>query len=162
MYYQCIFMNKLATRKVDRQRRILEIVHERAVATQTELKEILKREEVEVDQGTLSRDIRELGLVRAATETGFRYAPIEEVAPVIPARSRMLVGRFVKSASKSRNLVVVRTDPGNAQAVGLAIDHLAWPEVVGTIAGDDTLLVVVDERVPAARVVKKILELREK
>lgn len=154
-------MNKLATRKADRQRRILEIVHARAVATQGELKEILKGDEIEVDQGTLSRDIRELGLVRVATETGFRYSPVEEATPVVPVRSQKLVGRLVKTVRKSRNLVVVRTDPGNAQAVSLAIDHLAWPEVVGTVAGDDTLLVVVDERVPAARIAKKILELGE-
>lgn len=155
-------MNRLATRKADRQRRILEIVHARTVATQGELKELLKADEIEVDQGTLSRDIRELGLVRVAAETGFRYSSVEEASPVVPVRSQRLVGRFVKSARKSRNLVVVRTDPGNAQAVSLAIDHLAWPEVVGTVAGDDTLLVVVEERASAARVAKKILELGER
>ncbi len=162
MYYTSIFMNKVATRKADRQRKILELVHARAVATQGELKDLLKADGIEVDQGTLSRDIRELGLVRVATETGFRWSPVEEATPIVPVRSQKLVGRFVKDVRKSRNLVVVRTDPGNAQAVSLAIDHLAWPEVVGTVAGDDTLLVVVEERVSAARVVERILELRER
>lgn len=162
MYYYRILMNQLAVRKAERQRRILEIVHARPVATQTELKEILKGDGIEVDQGTLSRDIRELGLVRVGTETGFKYAPVEEISPVVPVKSTKLVGRLVKSAVKSGNLIVVKTDPGNAQAVSLAIDHLAWPEVIGTVAGDDTLIIVVRERVPAAKVVEKILELRER
>jgi transcriptional regulator of arginine metabolism len=149
-------------KKADRQRRILELVHEHEVATQTELQQLLKQDGIEVDQGTVSRDIRELGFVRVPTPDGFKYAPVEEASPVVPMRSEKLAGRLVKSAEKSRNLIVLKTDPGNAQVVGLAIDKLGWREVVGTVAGDDTLLVVVREGVPASRVVKKILELREK
>ncbi len=150
---------RTAVRKADRQKRILERVREREVATQTELKEILAGEGVEVDQGTLSRDIRELGLVRISTEAGFKYAPVESATPAAPTK---LAGRLVKSAEKSGNLIVVQTGPGNAQMVSLAIDKLSWPEVLGTVAGDDTLLVVVREGHPAARVAKKILELRER
>lgn len=161
MYVKRILM-KTAVKKGDRQKRILELVRERAIATQTELKEILAGEGVEVDQGTLSRDIRELGLVRVTTEDGFKYAPVEAATPVVPATSSKLAGRLVKSAEKSGNLIVVQTGPGVASVVGLAIDKLAWPEVLGTVAGDDTLLVVVREEYSAAKVVKKILELREK
>lgn len=151
---------KTAVRKADRQRRVLELVREREVATQAELKDLLRGDGIEVDQGTLSRDIRELGLVRVPTELGFKYAPVETVSPVVPAKSAKLAGRLVRSAEKSGRLVVVHTDPGNAQAVGLALDKLAWPEVLGTVAGDDTLLVVVREDHSAARVVRRLLELR--
>lgn len=153
---------KTAVKKADRQKRILELVHEHEVATQTELQSLLRNDGIEVDQGTVSRDIHELGLVRVPTPDGWKYAPVEEASPVVPARNERLAGRLVKSAEKSKNLIVLRTDPGNAQVVGLAIDKLGWREIVGTVAGDDTLLVVVREGVPASKVMRKILELREK
>jgi transcriptional regulator of arginine metabolism len=155
-------MNVTTTRKADRQKRILEVIHEAEVATQSELKELLKSDGIEVDQGTLSRDIRELGLVRMATERGFKYALVEEYSPIVPAKSSRIVGRFVKSVAHSGHLVVVKTETGSAQTVSLAIDHLAWPEVIGTVAGDDTLLVIVREGVSAKKIEHKIQELREK
>lgn len=146
--------------KASRHREILKVVSERPVATQAELQEVLHGRGIRVDQATLSRDIRELGLVKTpAGEGGYRYAPVEEVSPVLRAKSQSLFRRFVRGIETSRNLIVIKTDPGNASAVGISIDRMGWPEVAGTIAGDDTLLVVVRESAPVRGVARKIKEL---
>lgn len=146
----------LTMKKAERQNKILELIHAHPVATQVELKALLKKEAVEVDQATLSRDLRELGLIRVSTPEGFRYASLEEVTPVARAGSRNRIQRLIKKFDVSGNLIVIRTAPGDAQAVGLAIDRSGWSEVLGTVAGDDTLLVVVGEGISANKVINKI------
>ena len=147
--------------KGERQQAILRIVHERLVGTQGELKAMLRHRGIEVDQATLSRDIRELGLVKTSLESGgFRYSLVEEVTPVIATKSHKMVASLVKSVDYSGNIVVLKTGVGDANPVGIALDRFGWPEVIGTVAGDDTLLVVVREGVPAPRVAKRILDLK--
>ncbi|MDP6957760.1 MAG: arginine repressor [Planctomycetota bacterium] len=146
----------LTMKKAERQNKILELIHAHPVATQVELKALLKKEAVEVDQATLSRDLRELGLIRVSTPEGFRYASLEEVTPVARVGSRNRIQRLIKKFDVSGNLIVIRTAPGDAQAVSLAIDRSGWSEVLGTVAGDDTLLVVVAEGVSANKVINKI------
>lgn len=156
-------MQVTASKKAERQQAVLKIVHERPIATQVELKQLLKERGIEVDQATLSRDIRELGLVKTPADGGgFRYAPVEEVSPVVHTRSSKLVAHLVKTIDWSGNLLVLKTHPGDASPVGLALDRLGWPEIVGTVAGDDTLMVVLREGVPAKRVAKRLKELRER
>lgn len=147
--------------KAERQRAILEVIAKRAVATQVELKELLKGRGVAADQATLSRDIKELGLIKVSADgTHYRYAPVEAVAPALHMKSTTLVARLVREVDWSGNLLVVKTDPGEASAVGLALDRLAWPEIVGTVAGDDTVLVVVREGTPARKLARKMLDLQ--
>jgi transcriptional regulator of arginine metabolism len=147
--------------KVDRQKAILDLVGTRALATQQELKELLKSRGIDVDQGTISRDIKELGIVKVSDDgEHYKYAPVEAVAPATHQRPAAIVARLVKKVDWSGNLLVIKTDLGEASPVSLAIDRLGWPEVVGTVAGDDTLLVVVREGVPARRVAKKMLDLK--
>lgn len=147
--------------KAERQGAILEVVAGRAVATQAELKGLLKARGIAADQATLSRDIRELGLVKASDDgIHARYAPMESVAPPVHARPGAILSRLVRKVEGSGNLVVVKTDPGEASPVGLALDRLGWPEIAGTVAGDDTLLVVVREGTPARRLAKKIMNLK--
>jgi len=146
----------LTMKKAERQNKILELIHAHPVATQVELKALLKKEAVEVDQATLSRDLRELGLIRVSTPEGFRYASLEEVTPVARVGSRNRIQRLIKKFDVSGNLIVIRTAPGDAQAVSLAIDRSGWSEVLGTVAGDDTLLVVVAEGISANKVINKI------
>jgi transcriptional regulator of arginine metabolism len=147
--------------KTERQKALLDLVARQAVSTQAELKELLKARGIEADQATLSRDIRELGLVKVS-EDGQRvhYSPVEAVAPPIHMKAIAMVARLVRKVDCSGNLLVIKTDLGEASPVSLALDRLAWPEIVGTVAGDDTLLVVVKEGVPARRLVKKILDLK--
>ncbi len=147
--------------KVERQKAILDAVGRGAVATQQELKELLKARGIEVDQATISRDIKELGLVKVSDDgVHYKYAPVEAVALHATHRPSDIVARFVRNAEASGNLLVVKTDIGEASPVSLAIDRLGWPEVLGTVAGDDTLLVVVREGVSARKLAKKILDLK--
>jgi transcriptional regulator of arginine metabolism len=148
--------------KTERQKAILDVVGKHAVATQGELKDLLRRERgIEADQATLSRDIRELALVKVSEDgTNSHYAPVESVAPPVHMKASAIVARLVRKVEASANLLVVKTDPGEASPVSLALDRLGWPEVAGTVAGDDTLLVVVREGHPARKLAKKILELK--
>ena len=147
--------------KSERQQAILKVVHGHAVPTQGELKDLLKKEGHEVDQATLSRDIKDLGLVKVPVDGGYKYALLEEASPVIPAKSSALLGRFAKAITHAGQLVVIRTDAGNASPVAEAIDHLAWHEVVGTLAGDNTVFVACKSGGAARKVAGRIVELRK-
>ena len=147
--------------KVERQKAILDVIAKQAVATQSELKELLKERGIEADQATLSRDIRELGLVKASDDGAhYRYAPVEAVSPPAGTKAATTLARLVRKIDCSGNLLVVKSDPGEAGPIGLALDRMGWSEVVGTVAGDDTLLVVVKEGVPARKLAKRILDLK--
>lgn len=142
--------------KIQRQHRILELVHAEPLATQAELQHRLRGAGVRVDQATLSRDIHELGLVKVAHNGGYRYAPVEEASPAVPQKSLAMMKRFVREVESSGNLIVIKTDTGAASPVGEALDRLSLPDILGTVAGDNTLLVVVRESVRARRVVAKL------
>ncbi len=147
--------------KIERQNALLDVIAKHAVATQAELKDRLRERGIEADQATLSRDIRELGVVKASEDGAhYRYAPVEAVAPPVHLKASAILARLVRKIESSGNLLVVKTDPGEASPVGLALDRMGWPEVVGTVAGDDTLLVVVREGTPARKLAKKILQLK--
>jgi transcriptional regulator of arginine metabolism len=122
-----------------RQGQILKIIRGRSVHTQEELAEALEAEKIQATQVTLSRDIRELGLVKTAE--GYReITALEEPADVDEARRA--VQEFLTDVRQAQNLLVLKTDPGNASSLAAALDRAAWPEVVGTLAGDDTVLVI--------------------
>jgi len=148
-----------AIRKAERQQRIVEIVREQQIATQAGLRDALAAGGVECDQGTVSRDIRELGLVKAAGDDGgYYYAVIDDVSPNVRVSRISVLRQMVRSATASGNLVVVRCGPGNASAVGEALDHLNIAEIIGTVAGDDTLLAVVREGASGKRTAEKFLK----
>ena len=147
--------------KADRQKALLDVIARQAVSTQAELKDLLKARGIDADQATLSRDIRELGLIKASDDGAhYRYAPVESVAPPAHMKASAILARLVRKIDSSGNLLVVKTDPGEASPIGLALDRMGWSEVVGTVAGDDTLLVVVKEGIPARKLAKKILDLK--
>ena len=146
--------------KTERQRKLLEVVHATPVATQGDLKRRLKGAGFAVDQATLSRDIKELGLLKIQTGTGYRYATVDEATPVIPARSTAMVGRFVNRIDQSGQLVVLKTDPGNAPAVAEALDHLGWDGVIGTVAGDNTVFIACKEGASARKIASRIGNLK--
>ena len=147
--------------KGERQKALLEVIAKDAVATQAALRDRLRKRGIEADQGTISRDIKEMGIFRVPTEDGgFRYTTAEAASPSLRSGSTAVVARWARQVEASGNLVVVKTGPGESNAVGLAIDRLRWREVLGTVAGDDTLLVVVREGIPTRRVVRKIKDLK--
>lgn len=134
--------------KSARQARIAELIERTDIASQTELAARLGDEGLVVSQGTLSKDLLELGAVRVRTAEGqFRYALLagEGTAGPVPAaltRLGRLCGELLLSAEASANLVVARTPPGAAQFFASAIDKVGWDAVLGTIAGDDTVLLI--------------------
>jgi transcriptional regulator of arginine metabolism len=132
-----------------RQARIRELIEVQPVTSQTQLAALLAEGGIEVTQATLSRDLEELGAVKLRGSDGApaSYVLPPENAPLrpaqaAPARLTRLLGDLLTSAEGSANLAVVRTPPGAAQFLASAIDKVGLPDVLGTIAGDDTLLVV--------------------
>lgn len=140
--------------KAARQKAILELLHRGPVESQEELQGFLAKRGFEAGQATLSRDIRELGLVK--TSDGYsagRGATFVE--PVLPSVSR-LVREFVVDVRLAQNLIVLKTSVGSAQPVAAAVDAEDWPEVVGTLAGDDTILVISPDNRTAQQLVRRI------
>ncbi|MFW3173052.1 arginine repressor [Geodermatophilus sp. CPCC 206100] len=132
-----------------RQARIRELIEDRPVTSQSQLAALLAESGIEVTQATLSRDLEELGAVKLRGSDGApaSYVLPPENAPLrpaqaAPARLIRLLADLLTSAEGSANLAVVRTPPGAAQFLASALDKVGLPDVLGTIAGDDTLLVV--------------------
>lgn len=123
---------------------MLEIIREQDVATQEELVEELRSRGFDVTQATVSRDIRELRLAKAATSAGtYRYeAPAGPLATDALGRVQRAFREYVTGVTFSGHLIIVKTEPGGAQAVAAALDAAELPEVAGTVAGDDAVLVI--------------------
>jgi transcriptional regulator of arginine metabolism len=138
--------------KAARHARIVEVLAGRPVRSQAELATLLHDAGVHVTQATLSRDLDELGAVKLRTPDGGlpAYVIPEDGSPLTartaddapPHRLARLMGEFLTSADASANLAVLRTPPGAAQFLASALDRAGLPDVLGTIAGDDTILVV--------------------
>jgi len=122
-----------------RQSQILKLIRQRALHTQEELAQELRVIHVPATQVTLSRDIRELGLVK--TPEGYVQGNPEPSAPAGPDVTT-LARELLRDVRAAQNLLVLRTAPANANSLAAALDRADWPEVTGTIAGDDTVLVV--------------------
>lgn len=142
--------------KRSRHARILEIIKHHRVASQEGLREILHAQGTEVTQATLSRDIRELRLVKIPDAAGSSHYSLPEEWENTPPLQTLLPTLF-QSAEGVGHFLVVKTLKGGAQAVALGIDWEEWPEVVGTLAGDDTILIIFRD-VDAVAVVKERLE----
>ncbi len=125
--------------KLARQQTIVELAHEGPLPNQHELCKLLARRGYQVTQATLSRDLTELRLVK--TPEGYILRNGDIPSEPIPAVSRV-VNEFVRDVRRAQNLLVIRTVSGGAQPVAAAIDAEGWHEVVGTVAGDDTLLII--------------------
>jgi len=124
---------------------ILSLINEKFIETQKELSAELIAMGFDVTQATVSRDIKELRLIKSQTEDG-RYRYVQSGAPGIPdtsARIRTIFSNSVVSVDYAVNNVVIKTLSGMAQAAAITLESMDWPEVVGTIGGDDTVFVVV-------------------
>ena len=137
---------------------IRDIIETQAVETQEELAEALRSRDIQVTQATVSRDIKEMMLFKVPTESGrYRYAaPQQENLTFTKNRLARLLKDNVTGVDSSENLIVVKTLPGTASLVAAGLDQSQWPEVIGTIAGDDNILVVVKPKAAVLRVVKRL------
>jgi transcriptional regulator of arginine metabolism len=142
--------------KYNRHAKILEIIEQNIIDTQEELVEKLKAAGMDVTQATISRDIKELRLAKVLTEDGrYRYAPIAQTDSVLSNRLLTIFSESFISSDYANNIAVVKTLPGMAQAAASAIDALKWPEIIGTIAGDDTIMIVCRAEKIAEEIVNK-------
>jgi transcriptional regulator of arginine metabolism len=148
----------MGVQKRFRQGQILKLLNGHPVASQDELRRQLGHLGVRVTQATLSRDLRELRLVK--TTQGYRplsAATSEESSP-IPALARALK-EFLLDIRPAQNMLVLKTPPGGAQALAAAVDSEHWKEVAGTLAGDDTVLIISTSRSAAGAIQKRIAEM---
>jgi len=144
--------------KRERQALIIQLVEAGSVSSQEDLRRLLADRGLDVTQATLSRDLRDLGLARVTTEDGVRYvvpgSRIEDASPALDAT----LAQFLASLDGVSELIVLRTLPGGAQPVAEAIDAEEWPEVLGTIGGENTILVVCRSAEARSEVMRRLRE----
>lgn len=142
--------------KTKRHRKILELIKENDISTQEELADILRAAGYNVTQATVSRDIKELALVKvSAGGDNYKYAMPPEVS-VSESRLRFMLKEFVVSYDYSENIMIIHTAPGNANAVASALDTAKWENIMGSVAGDDTILMVIKPKEAMESVAKKL------
>lgn len=143
--------------KARRQAKILELIRARSIETQEDLAAALGEVGIPVTQATISRDIKELQLNKVPTGDGrYRYALPDEANPGNWDKRRRLFTDSVLGVDSSENIIVVRALQGTAANVAYAIDYFSWPEVIGTVAGEDTVLIVVKPREATPAVLERI------
>lgn len=146
--------------KYDRHGKILQIIEEQDIETQEELAEALAHSGYEVTQATVSRDIKELRLVKVLSPGGaYKYASMDRGDSGLTDRMIRVFADSVISMDHAGNLIVIRTIIAGAQAAASAIDALNWKEIIGSIAGDDTILVVVRDDTMVEDVLKQFAKM---
>lgn len=148
--------------KTQRQQRIARLLETRAVTSQGQLVELLAEDGIVATQATVSRDLDALGAVKVRVPGGDTVYAIPQLAKDQGAPEehlRRVLGDWVAEVDRSGNLVVVRTPPGSAHVVASALDRAGLPGIIGTVAGDDTILVVASERAGGATVARRLSEL---
>lgn len=137
-----------------RRQEILRLIDKHEIKSQAALSDELEKAGIEVNQATLSRDLRDLGVVKG--KNGYELP--NTAMPTQPGHHSLWhsVTSWVLSATPAKNQLVLRTPPGGAQALGLAIDNSDLPEVIGTIAGDDTVLVICPDDRKAKALARKL------
>jgi transcriptional regulator of arginine metabolism len=144
--------------KAIRHARIKEIIENTVVETQEELAESLRKQNIEVTQATVSRDIKELMLIKIPTGDGrYRYAyPLEKNIVFSKNRMARMFQDSVIGLNYSENIIVIKTLPGTANAVASTLDYAKWPEIIGTVAGDDNILVVIKPIEAVPQILRKL------
>lgn len=143
-----------------RQVAILDIIEKQDVETQEELAEALRERGIKVTQATVSRDIKELRLLKVLTPNGaYKYATADKAENGLNERFIRMLAESLLSVAASNNLVVVKTLAGSANVAAEALDSLHWPEILGSLAGDNTILLIIrtNEEVPG--VIARIQEM---
>ena len=144
--------------KTYRQSAILDLVSRRVVRSQDTLRRQLAAQGIKATQATISRDIKDLGLVKRAADGAYQRVQVETSSLAVAGdRVRRAVVEYLRRADRVQQLLVLKTDPGQASPLAFALDQAAWPELVGTLAGDDTILVVMRSE-QSARTFERRLE----
>jgi transcriptional regulator of arginine metabolism len=145
--------------KSHRQAAILEIIEREAVTSQEQLRERLRARGVEATQATISRDVRDLGLIKRPADGAYRRGG-PSVAPEVDAAAglRTAVDDYLRRHEVVEQLIVLRTDAGQAQPLAVAIDRAGVAEIVGTIAGDDTILIICRSAADAATLSSRLAQ----
>ena len=147
--------------KPQRQHRIGRLLEEQPISSQAQLVELLAADGVVATQATVSRDLEELGAVKVRIPGGTMAYALPEHAKEVAAPDehlRRVMGEFVVEVAHSGNVVVLRTPPGSAHVIGSALDRASLPEVLGNVAGDDTLILVCAEQVSGASVAAQLAD----
>ncbi|WP_042223498.1 transcriptional regulator AhrC/ArgR [Oceanobacillus manasiensis] len=144
--------------KIQRHIKIRELITENEIETQDDLVDRLKSLDYKVTQATVSRDIKELHLVKVPASNGkYKYSlPADQRFNPLDKLKRLVMDAFVKIDHAS-HMIILKTLPGNAQAVGALIDNLDWEEIMGTICGDDTCLIICRTEEKAALIKERFL-----
>ena len=142
--------------KPKRHAMILKLIAAENIETQEELATMLSAQGFNVTQATVSRDIKELRLIKVLTGEGkYKYATVEKAESDLQERFIRLFGNCVVSITSAGNLIVVKTMAGSAAVAAEAIDSMKWPEIAGSIAGDNTVFVAVREGKSVSDIIKK-------
>ena len=146
--------------KARRQSAITEVVEQEAVRSQEQLRQRLAQRGFDVTQATLSRDIKELGLLKRSSDGAYQPGGAESApAPTTIGALGRALAEYLVNIEPVQQLVVLKTGAGQAQLLGLAIDRARMAEVVGTLAGDDTILIIARDAKNAQQVTKKLRDL---
>jgi transcriptional regulator of arginine metabolism len=161
--------------KAARHARVVELLTRHPVHSQGELAKLLSDEGLDVTQATLSRDLVEIGAVKLRAQDGsliyavpgeggerIRRTRTTDSAETFDGRLVRLAQELLVAAEASANLVIVRTPPGAAQYLASAIDHAEWPSILGTVAGDDSILVIARDPMGGQNVADALLKLTER
>jgi transcriptional regulator of arginine metabolism len=149
--------------KARRQAAVLELVDHEEITSQGQLRAELRAKGIEATQATLSRDIRDLGLVKRAADGVYRRATAPDTNGVDPETGlRRAVEEFLRRQDAVEQLLVLKTDPGQAQSLAIAIDRSPLTEIVGTIGGDDTILVICRSAAAAAALMRRFDNMRSR
>ncbi len=149
--------------KKNRHRELMRLISEKDIRTQDELTELLRAEGFAVTQATVSRDINELGLIKiAAASGGYKYSAQKPQEPEKMSEHLDIFSKAVVSIDTAMNQIVIRTYAGMAQAVCASIDKLMQNEILGSIAGDDTVLLIVRSASDADLVMRKLVRMFNK
>ncbi len=147
--------------KSSRQDEILRIIKEKDVETQEELAEELRKTGYKVTQATVSRDIRELRLLKVAANGGFKYARPERHETAVSDRLTRILNDSLVNVDFSGNMIVVKTLSGSANVAAEALDNLGWEEILGTIAGDNTIFIVAKNETDTIEITNRIRKLTD-
>lgn len=148
--------------KTKRQNEIISIISSRDIETQEELASALRNLGYKVTQATVSRDIRELSLIKVAAKAGgFKYAKPDKQEVAVSERFTRILTDSLISVDATGNIIVVKTLSGSANVAAEAIDNLGWPEILGTIAGDNTVFIAVRNQDETADISARIRKLTD-
>lgn len=145
--------------KRDRQQAIIRLIGSHQISSQEELKRLLAADGLVVTQATLSRDLRDIGVVRASSDNGARYLLPEMVSDEAKPSLEMLLPQLFSRIDGVSELIVLHTLPSGAQPIAEAVDAQGWPEVMGTLAGENTILIVCRSASARIALTERLLDL---